>query len=861
MPRNLSLRHKLLLMVIPLIGAFMAFNWFVTILHERDMLTDEARRRADVIVSLLANNTQDAMSALNTHDLQLAVDQVKGLKNGGVEDVAIINADGRIEASPDLDKGGQQSDDPLVAQVLKSKQEASRTDMSGTGHLEIVSPIVINDQLAGAVKVVLSMAHLQKAVHASAIYVLGLTALLVTGSFLFMYWLAQWFTQPILRLAQTARAVAEGDLDRRAEVRSGDELSILAESFNEMSSRLRAMMGKEREAREHLEHRVEELLGSAERVAGGDLAGPPAREGTDEIGRLAAGFNDMVRALKLNMETQRATLYELEESSQALAEANRQLKELDKLKSEFLNTVSHELRTPLTSIKAFSEILLDNAGEDMDTQLEFLGIINQESDRLTRLINNLLDLSRIEAGRMNWEMEPIRIREVSDACVNATRALVEKSGLSLVVKVSDEIGTVADRDKLIQVVNNLLSNAIKFTPTGGTITLAASRQGDDIELYVEDTGKGIPAEFHERVFEKFQQVDTSSTREVKGSGLGLPIVRSIVEAHGGTVTLTSEPGKGSRFTVTVPAADLSHLKTRAVDPAEAAAAQAAPQAPVVTPQEAAQAALAAVEPIRPAADGSPPPSRAHRKILVVDDELNIMRVMRHILEVEGYTVLEASTGMEALARAREEKPDLVLLDVLLPDIDGFEVLERMRKDPETADLPVVILSIMEAKEQSFRLGAQDYFNKPIDRVKLVDTVQSLLGDGNQEIKILVADDDAHILQAVSQMLSSRGYRVIGAHDGLEAVVKAREEVPNLLVLDLYMPEMDGFEVIRRLRAWEKTAHIPILVLTASDVALDEARALTLGAAQYMNKPFSENELARVVRDALARIPVGRPATT
>jgi len=319
-----------------------------------------------------------------------------------------------------------------------------------------------------------------------------------------------------------------------------------------MSAQLRGMMERERRALEDLQGRVESLMALVERVASGDLEVPPATEGSDDMGRLGAGFNDMVRNLRLNLETQRAALFELEESAQALAAANDQLKELDRLKSEFLNTVSHELRTPLTSIKAFSEILLDNAGEDIETQLEFLNIINQESDRLTRLINNLLDLSRIEAGRMQWDIEPLRLRDVTDSCVNATRSLMEMQHLTLAVDVPDDLDLVADRDKLIQVVTNLLSNAIKFTPCDGTITLSAVRRDRHIEIVVADTGVGIPVEHLERIFEKFQQVDASHTREVKGSGLGLPIVRSIVEAHGGKVWVESEPGQGSRFTVSLP---------------------------------------------------------------------------------------------------------------------------------------------------------------------------------------------------------------------------------------------------------------------------------------------------------------------
>jgi signal transduction histidine kinase/DNA-binding response OmpR family regulator len=836
--RNLSLRYRLILVVMPLIAIFMVFNYYKIIAHEREILTEETHQRAVAIVRVLAASSAQAIASLNTHDLELAVDQVKALKD--VRDVAIVNKNGAIEASPDIAQVGRTTPDPLIGSVLRGgpHDEPTVATNDSDGTFQVVAPIVINGRVEGAVALTLSLQTLRAAIGQSSTYVLELTAVLLVGAVLFMFAVAHWFTGPILRLARVARAIAAGDIERRADVRGGDEIGVLGEAFNEMASRLRGMMENEKREHEDLQRRVSELLERTERVSSGDLE-VTAPESPDEMGRLAAGFNDMVRNLRHHTKIQQATLFELEESSRALSEANRQLKELDRLKSEFLNTVSHELRTPLTSIKAFSEILLDSQGDDPETLKEFLGIINQESDRLTRLINNLLDLSRIEAGRMQWDMEPLELREIAETCANTARALADKKGLTLEVAVPEGLMVVGDRDKLIQVVTNLLSNAVKFTPSGGKVRLAASRRGETVDIKVADTGLGIAPEYHDRVFEKFQQVDTSSTREVKGSGLGLPIVRSIVEAHGGTVSLESEPGKGSTFTVSLPAPDVDDSYVPEPEPEPR---KEEPRPPVVTPREAAAAVIGATRPV----EGS------GRTILVVDDEMNIIRVMRHILEAEGYTVLEALSGAEALRRAKADRPDLILLDVLLPDIDGFEVLERLRGEPSSADIPVVILSILEAKEESFRLGAQDYCNKPIDRARLLETVQGLLGDPTQEVRILAVDDDPHILTAITQMLSSRGYRVSGAKDGLEALVRARDELPHLIVLDLYMPEMDGFEVIRRLRGWEETAHIPILVLTASDVALDEARAMKLGAERYMSKPFSEQQLSEVVHEALSR---------
>lgn len=851
MLRNLSLRYRLILAVMPLIAVFMAFTYFKIITHEQEVLTDESRKRAEAIARVLAASSAQAISSLNTHDLELAVDQVKSLTD--ILDISIVNKNGGIEASPELDKVGRATTDPLVAQVLRGgpQQQPTISPDEKKGTIEGVAPIVINGRVEGAVSLTLSTTTLKDAIAKSTQYVLLLTGLLVIGAVVFMIAIADWFTGPIVRLVDVVRALGAGDLERRAEVRSGDEIAVLGQSFNEMASRLRDTIERERQSNDGTQRHVRELAEHAERVTSGDLDIADSPESPDDTGRLAAAFNDMVRKLRQHTRIQQATLYELEKSNRALAEANRQVIELDRLKSDFLNTVSHELRSPLTSIKAFSEILTDNPNEDPHTVHEFLGIINQESDRLSRLINNLLDLSRIEAGRVQWEMVSVDVRQVVEDSCALVRHQANRRGLVVQVDVADRLRVVGDKDKLTQALTNLLSNAIKFSQSGGSVRLSASRRDDNVEIHVEDDGIGIAPEHHKLIFENFHQVDASTPREVKGSGLGLSIVRGIVEAHGGTVRVGSRPGRGSTFIITLPAPEIDEgfVPTETSAPAtvtvQATGAQQHP--PVYTDVHTDPGSRTKVH----AGKSENGPERA-RTILVVDDEMNIIRVIRHILEGEGFQVLEAQSGEEALKRAREGRPDLILLDVLLPDIDGFEVLKRLRSDRHLEGIPVVILSILEAKEESFRLGAQDYCNKPIDRAKLLETVQGLLGEPGAETRVLVVDDDPHILHAIMQILGGRGYRVSAARDGLEALVRARDELPHLIVLDLYMPEMDGFEVIRRLRAWEATSNIPILVLTASDVALDEARAIRLGAARYMSKPFTEEELSRVVHEALSR---------
>ncbi|MEW6278488.1 MAG: response regulator, partial [Candidatus Eremiobacterota bacterium] len=585
--------------------------------------------------------------------------------------------------------------------------------------------------------------------------------------------------------------------------------------LNVMAEQLQQRIRQEKAERNKLQHRVKGLLDFTERVMEGDLTGQAPVEDDDEMGQLAMGVNETVRHLRILLEEERSMRRALEASRHELQRANEKLKELDTLKSEFLNTVSHELRTPLTSIKAFAEILLDNRGEDVETQMEFLEIINKESDRLTRLINNLLDLSRIEAGRMQWEMEPVDMHDVITAAAASMRGSADKKGVVFEVLAESKLPLIGDRDKLIQVMTNLIGNAIKFTPEGGRVRVLASRTGSNqVEVVVEDSGLGIAPEHHQKIFEKFGQVDSSETREIKGTGLGLPIARSIVEAHQGTLTVDSELGRGSRFILRLQLQEDAPL-------------------PLLT------------LPRHRLADWG-----LGRRVLVVDDEVNIRRFLRHVLELEGYQVVEARTGEEALELALKDRPDLICLDVFLPDVNGLEILTRLKARPETRGIPVIIISIVEDQEKLFRLGAADFLAKPIDKERLLERVTYLMTWSNEaENDLLLVDDDPAVLAALNAVFQSRGYRVRTAAGGEEALAMVRASRPDLILLDLKMPGVTGHDVLTEIKKDPATASIPIVILTAAPRD-DRTRALGMGANTVLTKPFSEKELAGLVRAIL-----------
>ncbi len=824
-PRYISLNVKLCVAIIPLMLVFMAFNFGIILKHQETILQEETEKRALSLATGLSILSAEAFKTFSDYLLQQNVDQFSRLKD--VLAASIVDQQGRVLAHTDARQRSAQDTDSETMAAIQTKTQQLKLSRS-EGRLEVWKPIMIEERCLGAVRITLSLQGMMDALASSQRYLEGLTLLLLAGSVIFVGFLARWFSEPLLRLARVSRDLARGDLSSRAVTVQLDEVGLLGAALNHMADRVETLIEKEKEAHDKLQFRVATLLAFTNRVIGGDFSLEATPGEQDEMGQLTTEVNEMVRHLRILLEDERSMRETVERARHELEEANEKLKELDQLKSEFLNTVSHELRTPLTSIKAFAEILLDNEGEDMETQMEFLAIINKESDRLTRLINNLLDLSRIEAGRMNWAFEPVDLREITEVACTSLKVSSDKKGVLFDVDIPDVLPTIGDYDKLVQVITNLVGNAIKFTHEGGRIVVKAGIVNGQYEIMVQDSGMGIAPEYHAQIFEKFGQVDTGETREIKGSGLGLPIARSIVQAHNGTLTVESEKGEGSRFYVRMP------IEVEAMS--EEARAAAPPEAEENVQQLVTKLA-------RPIEDGK------QRKVLVVDDEMNIRRFLRHLLEAEGFTVFEARTGNEAIAAAKEHHPDVMLLDLMLPDINGLDVLKAVKEQEETKDVSVIILSIIQDREKGYRLGASDFLSKPIDREKLLDRIARYVG-GRPSSDLLVVEDDDSVLKAIRVMLEAQGYKVRTSVDGEAALVEVAHQVPDLILLDLMLPGLTGHEVLQELKRKDETAEIPVIVLTAAGPD-ERTRALGMGADHVMTKPFTENELARLVRELLA----------
>jgi CheY-like chemotaxis protein len=527
------------------------------------------------------------------------------------------------------------------------------------------------------------------------------------------------------------------------------------------------------------------------------------------------------------------------------------------MKTDFVSSVSHELRTPLTSILGFAKLIHKKLTETIFPGLstddkkvqraikqvsENIEIVVAEGTRLTKLINDVLDIAKMEAGKIDWQMEPLTVSELVDRALAATSALFETKGLTAVREVAPELpGLVGDRDRLIQVLINLISNAVKFQDSG-TVTCRAERQGDWVKISVIDQGMGIAPEDIPKVFEKFKQVGDTLTSKPQGTGLGLPISKEIVEHHQGQLWADSVLGQGSTFWFTLPV------------PAEVVAAPPEGQPP------APPAVAAAVVP---------------RVVLVVDDEANIRQLVRQELEPLGYTIHEASDGMAAIAKLRTLRPDAILLDLSMPSLNGFEVTAILKNAPHSAGIPIVIVSALDEHQRALAVGADGYVTKPIRFEVLTATLEKAIaaraqqpvGDlHNQPVDlggllrllqaerhvevpplVLVVEDDDGVRSLLRQELEGRGYGVREARNGREALAQIAESTPDLITLDILMPEMDGFELARQLKSHPATARIPIAVISVLDRC---EGGLRIEADRYFTKPLDVELLAQDVRALL-----------
>jgi PAS domain S-box-containing protein len=573
-----------------------------------------------------------------------------------------------------------------------------------------------------------------------------------------------------------------------------------------------------------------------------------ARDGTlTVVSYNASTFHDRDRNLQGVICAAR-DITELKRFEQTMVQKNVELEDASRMKSEFLANMSHELRTPLVAIIGFSEVLRDGLlGELTLQQRGYIGDIFSSGQHLLSLINDILDLSKVEAGKMTLDLEPIQVSALLDNSLSIVKEKAAARHIRLDLIAASDMGSLyADPRKVKQILYNLLSNAVKFTSEGGQVSVRIARVAREdvgqlsgswkgwslpladngfeqfLKISIVDSGIGITAEGLERLFKPFSQIDAGLSRKFEGTGLGLAVVKVLAELHGGAVAVESAVGEGSCFTVWLP------LRATATEVAVTA------KMPLVAAVPAVAAAGVA---------------------LVVEDDFKAAELIRVQLEAQGFTVLHAASAEAALVLAIQQPLSLITLDILLPNMDGWEFLGRLKKVPELRGIPVVILSIVADANKGFALGASAVMQKPISRLELYEALVSLSlfpQPKDKKLTVLVVDDDPNAGELIALRVTGMAGNVLRAYGGREAIEIARRELPDVIVLDLIMPEVNGFDVVAALNEQPDTADLPVLVVTAKHITAEDRAKLTRHVATIMEKAGFDTEVfTSEVRRAMA----------
>ncbi|MEQ1583296.1 MAG: Tar ligand binding domain-containing protein [Candidatus Nitrotoga sp.] len=730
------------------------------------------------------------------------------------------------------------------------------------------------------------------------------------------FMLVRAISRPLEDVVRIARGVAAGNLTQKIEIRSTNEIGQLMKALKEIHDNLVKIIGQVRDSeartRTVLDNVDEGIIAinedgaieifnpAAEHIfgyKGNEIIGKNASLLTQEsnrdqhngsskqhqqlnkpttpgISREIVGVRKngtnfplefKTREIRFNMRqlhivvTRDLTAHKQAEAEQKkheqVQQRNVELETASRMKSEFFSTMSHELRTPLNAIIGFSEVLKDGLiGDLTDEQRGYIGDILESGQHQLSLINDILDLSKIEAGKMTLYLEPVDLSLLLSNSLSMVKGKAAAQNIHLSLDIADRLGDIqADMRKVKQIVYNLLSNAVKFTPKGGDVTLRARRVPraqvgqltgrwaagrsfpwndnkitDFIEISVTDSGIGIANEDFERLFTPFSQIDSSLARKFEGTGLGLTIVKNLVELHSGTVTVESAEGQGACFTVWLPLWPTEKVVTALTDER--------------------------VNPVVPSSSMALRHS-GERFALVVEDDDRAAELIRIQLDVLGIKTLHAVNAEAAFNLAMQQPLALITLDICLPNTIGWEFLTRIKQIPALAHIPVVIISIVANYSMGLSLGASAVLQKPISRTDLHDTLTDIglhpSSQPSQPLTILVVDDDPKAVEIIALHLRDTGYTVVRAYGGHEAIEAAYRLLPDLIVLDLLMPEVNGFDVVQALKNNIDTARIPILVVTSKEITTEDRAALDHPVKKIMDKTvLSQGHFLSEVRSAM-----------
>jgi signal transduction histidine kinase/DNA-binding response OmpR family regulator len=658
---------------------------------------------------------------------------------------------------------------PILGSIPTGQNEAHRITANA---IDLEQYITLDGQHIGTVYIQSNadalMERLRLYIEISALVLVAslLAALLVSSVF------RRSVANPIVHLAGVAKVVSR---DKQFSLRVNKvpgqgEVSTLIDAFNEMMGQIEQQESGLKRAHDQLEQRVQERT------------------------------RELVAAQK-----------EVEAYSESILRAKEDIERASKFKDQFLSTMSHELRTPLNAVLGFSELLSDTRyGPLNERQQRYINHIHTSGHHLLRLINDILDLSKIEAGRLQLNIENVTVSIAFEEIIGTLQPLLDKKSQSLTRLVSPDLVVRADDTRFKQMLMNLVGNAIKFTPEGGKIELTASPLKDFVRIEVRDSGPGIPPEEKQRIFEAFHRLKQAD-KSIEGTGLGLAITRSLVELHGGRLDLECEPGSGSCFFFTLPA--VRTLETKAIPKF------------IVSNNETVPA-----------------------RILVIENDLASADLLDSQLASAGYKVVICNQPQRAVEAAIELQPAAITLDIIMTPVNGWDILLSLKSDPRTAQIPVVVVTIMDQRDTGALLGADEYIVKPVDRSILLSSIERCLnqrGRNGRKNSILVVEDDQPTREFLTDLLSREGFAVHSVTDGAEARAHVQTLTPTLIILDLLLPEVDGFRLISEWRSSSRTSEIPIFVLSNKDLTQEEREYLRANTGAM----FSKHEHWR---DALVR---------
>jgi len=725
-------------------GAFFTYDFYTF----RTGIVHNLSTQAEIIGA----NTVSAIVFNDAHAAENTLSALSASPN--IVYAAIYTPDGQIFAR--YTHGDKGKPLPIPATSV------GRTYQFDQGQIALVDAIVFQGKTTGYVYIRSDLGIINNRLKSYAFITFAVLLVSLIFALLISRMSQRVISHPVMGLAETVRVISQyKDYSLRAKPTGHhDEVSILIESVNEMLTQIQHRDEALQQAHDNLECRVEERT------------------------------------------TQLAV------ANKELEAKNREVERATRLKSQFLASMSHELRTPLNAIIGFSDLLVDKAaGPLTDKQNRFVGHVRNGARHLLQLINDILDLSKIEAGLLDMHYEDFQLKDALPEVLSTIRPLAMNKNIAVEQNLETEEAWVrADRVRFKQILYNLLSNAVKFTPNEGRITIGCSQREKFVRISVTDTGIGIKPEDQAMVFEEFRQAEGAH----EGTGLGLAITRRLVEQQGGKIVLESEFGKGSRFTFSLPCGSAEPSKNNEVITAIAN-----------------EHAINHVQ------------NRQKPLVLIVDDELSARELLASYLESD-YEIAMAESGSEALEKANALKPDAITLDVLMAKGSGFETLVSLRKNPETAGIPAIILSVIDQKQVGFALGATDYLVKPISKPLLKETINKHVNP--QGAKILLVDDDQRTLELMDETLRASGYETQCVQSGVKALEILASKRIAAVLLDLLMPDMDGFQVLRHIRQNAALKNLPIFIVTAKSLSDEEVAQLRRDTQALFHKNGSWQQL-------------------